>query len=89
MSLAISPEVFPVVCGAVLGCVARYAYQRKHRWIYVGCALLAALCATMLSGEFRRSWGFLADDLMFVCLSACGAFVASGFAMRGRLFARR
>jgi hypothetical protein len=84
----ISPEVLPVAGGLVVGCVARYAYQRNRRWFYVAGVLLIALCATVASGEFRQSWGFLVDDLLLASLSACGAFLVAGLFIR-RLPERR
>lgn len=84
MSGMISPEVLPVAGGLAVGCVARYAYQRtRHlsvglRGFYAAAVLLIAICATVLSGEFRLSWGFLVDDLLLASLSACGAFLVTG-----------
>jgi hypothetical protein len=71
-------EGLPVAGGAILGCIARYAYHRTQRWSYVAGILVIALCATIASGEFRQSWGFLFDDVLLVSLSACGAFLVSG-----------
>lgn len=79
----ISPEVLPVAGGALVGVAARFAYQRTRSWSYVAGVLLVALCATIFSGEFRQSWGFLVDDVLLASLSACGAFLVAGF------FARR
>jgi general stress protein CsbA len=71
-------EALPLAGGAILGCIARYAYHRTHRWSYVAVILVIALCATMASGEFRQSWAFLFDDILIVSLSACAAFLLSG-----------
>jgi uncharacterized membrane protein YeaQ/YmgE (transglycosylase-associated protein family) len=71
-------ETLPVVGGAILGCIARYAYQRTQRWSYVAGIVLIALGATIASGEFRQSWGFLVDDVFIVSISVCGAFLLSG-----------
>ncbi len=79
-----SPEVLPVAGGLVVGCVARFAYQRSGRWFYAAAVLLIALCATVVSGEFRLSWGFLVDDLLLASLSACGAFLVAGLAISRR-----
>jgi len=71
----ISPEVLPAAGGIILGSIAHYAYSRTHRWSYVLGILLLALCATVASGEFRQSWGFLIADVVIVSLAACGAFL--------------
>jgi hypothetical protein len=82
--LSIWPEALPVAGGALVGVVARFAYQRTHRWSYVAGVLLVALCATIFSGEFRQSWGFLVDDVVVASLSACGAFLVTGVAISRR-----
>jgi hypothetical protein len=85
----IHPEALPVAGGVVLGSIASYAYQRTQRWSYVAGILLIALCATIASGEFRQSWGFLVDDILIVSLSACAAFLVAGFLLRQRAPRRR
>ncbi len=71
----INPEVLPIAGGAVLGGIASYAYHRTQRWSYVAAILLLALCATLASGEFRQSWGFLLEDALIVTLSTGGAYL--------------
>ncbi len=80
----ISPEVLPVAGGVLVGLAARFTYQRTRRWGYVAAVLAIAVCATVASGEFRQSWGFLVDDLLLASLSACGAFVIAGLAISWR-----
>lgn len=75
-------EVLPVIGGLILGSIARYAYNRTQRWTYVIGILIIALCATIASGEFRQSWGFLLDDLIIVSISASSAFLLVGHAAR-------
>jgi hypothetical protein len=78
----IYPEALPVTGGLILGSIARYTYNRTHRWSYVIGILLIALCATVASGEFRQSWGFLLGDIAIVSLSASSAFLLVGHASR-------
>jgi hypothetical protein len=84
-----SPEALPIAGGAIFGCLARYAYYNRRWWSYVAGVFVIALCATIASGEFRQSWGFLIDDVLIVTVSACGAFVLSGLVVRRRLFDRK
>lgn len=85
MSLSITPELVPIVGGLIIGGIARYASERRYRWLLVTCVLLIALCATIGSGEFRLSWGFLVDDVLFTSLSACAGFMIAGWIARLRL----
>lgn len=78
----ISPEVLPVIGGLILGSIAGYTYNRTRRWTHVIGILIIALCATIASGEFRQSWGFLFDDIVIVSLSASSAFLLVGRAAR-------
>jgi len=78
----IYPEALPVIGGLVLGSIARFTYNRTHRWSYVMGILIIALCATIASGEFRQSWGFLLGDIAIVSLSASSAFLLVGHASR-------
>ena len=43
---------------------------------------IIALCATIASGEFRQSWGFLFDDIIIVSLAASSAFLLVGHIAR-------
>ena len=73
-----TPELLPIASGFLLGCVARYAWVQKHRWLYLLAMLVLAVCATVASGEFRQSWGFLLADIGFVSLSALAGFFVLG-----------
>jgi hypothetical protein len=78
----IYPEALPITGGLILGSIARYTYNRTQRWTYVIGILIIALCATIASGEFRQSWGFLLSDIAIVSLSASCAFLLVGRAAR-------
>jgi hypothetical protein len=78
----ISPEVLPVIGGFILGSIARYTYNRTQRWTHVIGIVIIALCATIASGEFRQSWGFLFDDIIIVSLAASSAFLLVGHIAR-------
>lgn len=78
----IYPEALPLAGGLILGSIARYTYNRTHRWTYVIGILIIALCATVASGEFRQSWGFLLGDIVIVSLAASSAFLLVGYTAR-------
>ncbi len=78
----INPEAFPVVGGLVLGSVARLTYHATRRVSYVLALIVLAFCATVASGEFRQSWGYLLADLAIVSTAAVGAYVLVGLAAR-------
>lgn len=88
MSLSIISELVPIGGGAIVGGIARYASQRRYRWICAALIPLIALCATIGSGEFQLSWGFLVDDLLFTSCAALAGFLAAGWMLHYRLSKR-
>jgi hypothetical protein len=63
-------ELFPIACGLLAG--ALVGLIRPSLRVPVGAALAIVLgtLATVLSGEFETSWGFLLVDIPLVALSA-------------------
>jgi hypothetical protein len=68
-------EIFPVVSGLLLGTLLGGVTPRSRKGIGVPIVLLLAFLATVLSGEFRISWGFVLVDLPLVSIPALAAFV--------------
>lgn len=69
-------ELLPILSGLLLGCLIGYAPGRLRSW-GLGCIVLTlAACATVTSGEFRESWGYLFVDLLIVVASATGVYLA-------------
>ena len=90
-------EIFPVLCGAVLGFAAG---QLSVRFRWVAIALLAPLIAytaSKISGEFNQDWRFVLADgaevLIAAALAAHVSYIASKAPALGRavcaLFGRR
>ena len=67
-------EIFPVVSGLLLGTFLGSITPRSHKRIGVPILVLLAFLATVVSGEFRISWGFLLVDLPLVSIPAVAAF---------------
>jgi len=67
-------EIFPVVSGFLLGTLLGWITPRSRKGIGVPIVLLLAFLATVISGEFRISWGFLLVDLPLVSIPALAAF---------------
>jgi hypothetical protein len=69
-------ELFPVACGLALG--GLLGLLRGSLRLPVGAALAVALgvLATVVSGEFRLSWGYLLVDVPIVAVAAGVGLVA-------------
>ena len=69
-------ELFPILSGLVAG--ALVAVIRPSLRVWVGLLLAVALgtLATVVSGEFRVSWGFLLIDIPQVAVAAALGFLA-------------
>jgi hypothetical protein len=65
-------ELFPILGGAAAG--ALFATTRVAVWLRMMVAIFLAVCATMLSGEYRLGGYFLLLDLAEVCFAAMLAF---------------
>jgi len=67
-------EIFPVISGLLLGTVLGWITPRSRKRLGVPIVWLLAFLATVVSGEFRISWGFLLVDLPLVSIPALAAF---------------
>jgi hypothetical protein len=76
-------EFVPLISGFAIG-LALSAVRPPWRW-WLG-PLLAVACgvgATVVTGEFTTSWGFLLVDIPLVgAAAACGSLVARGVVRR-------
>jgi hypothetical protein len=71
-------EFLPVISGLVLGCLVRYFNGRAQKWAIALATVVLAIWATVASGEFRQSWGFLLLDIAIVATAALVGFAATG-----------
>ena len=59
-------ELVPVISGIILGSFLRYLSPAKRLRIGAILAILMGISATVASGEFRLSWGYLLVDIPLV-----------------------
>jgi hypothetical protein len=60
-------EVFPLLGGVFVGLVCMTIRSSKRRWsIWAALSILFGLLATIVSGEYAISFGFLLFDVPFV-----------------------
>jgi hypothetical protein len=69
-------EFLPIVSGIVLGSILGYLRPELRLRVGVVLVVLLGVLATVASGEFRISWGFLLIDIPLVAVSAGVALVA-------------
>jgi hypothetical protein len=62
--------------GFALGALLTRLRSRFRWWIGIGLALILAVSATLLSGEFLLSWGFLLVDIPLVSVATGLGFIA-------------
>jgi hypothetical protein len=70
----IGGELFPFLSGIVLGSLAALTKLRHHRGVMAVFICLAALVATIGSGEYKVSWAYFLIDLMIVLAAASVSF---------------
>jgi hypothetical protein len=70
-------ELIPIGCGLLLG--AALGYIRPSMRLAVGAALAIVLgvCATLVTGEFELTWGYVLVDIPLVALATVLALVSA------------
>ena len=63
-------ELLPVASGIVLGAIVPYLHPGLQLWIVAVLAILLGAIATVASGEFSVSWGYLLVDIALAVGSA-------------------
>ena len=64
-------EVFPVLGGIFTGLVCiTVRSPRARRLLWIALSILFGFAATLISGEYRESWWYLAFDMPLVAGSA-------------------
>ena len=69
-------ELLPASMGFVLGALLTRLRSPYRLWIAIALVLVLAASATVLTGEFMLSWGFLLVDIPLVTVATCAGFVA-------------
>ena len=69
-------ELFPILFGLILG--AGLGFVRPSMRLPIGAALAIVLgvLATVITGEFKSSWGYLLIDIPLVGLAAVAGLLA-------------
>jgi len=70
-------EVIPILSGIMLGVTLDVCRGRVPGWITAALITVLAAYATIASGEFRASWGYLLVDASFVIAGAAFALMAA------------
>ena len=71
-----SIDLLPASIGFVLGALLTRVGSRYRWWIGIALVLVLAASATVLSGEFLLSWGFLLVDIPLVGIATGLGFIA-------------
>ena len=66
-------ELFPIVSGILIGSVLGYLRPALRVRVGAVLAILFGIAATVLSGEFLVSWGFLLIDIPLVAVCAAAS----------------
>ncbi len=77
-------ELFPILSGLLVGALLGYFRPRLRLLIGIPLAIALGLLATMLSGEFEISLGFLLIDIPLVAISAVAGLVATSRLLHGQ-----
>jgi hypothetical protein len=70
-------ELFPLVCGLLLGATLGLVRPSVRLPLGAVLAVVLGLLATVVTGEFQLSWGYVLIDIPLVALAAFLAFVAA------------
>jgi hypothetical protein len=63
-------ELFPLACGLLLGVTLGFIRPKVRLAIGAGLAIVLGLLATVVTGEFKASWGYLLVDIPLVAFAA-------------------
>lgn len=63
-------ELLPLACGLLLGVTLGFFRPALRLPIGAGLAVVLGLLATIVTGEFKTSWGYLLVDIPLVAFAA-------------------
>ena len=63
-------EIIPIISGLLLGALLGSMQPALRKRIGLSAALAISFLATIFSGEYRMSWGFLLVDIALVVVAA-------------------
>jgi hypothetical protein len=70
-------ELFPFACGLLLGVTLGFVRPAIRLPLGAGLAIVLGVLATVISGEFELSWGYLVFDIPLVGLAAFLGFMSA------------
>ena len=68
-------ETLPILSGLLLGALLGWMEPASRKRIGLPAALVLSFIATVLSGEYRVSWGFLLVDMSLVVVAGFASLV--------------
>jgi hypothetical protein len=68
-------ELFPILSGFVVGALVSLLRPSLRLPTGIALAVVLGFLATVVSGEFKTSWGFVLIDIPLVALCAVAGFV--------------
>jgi hypothetical protein len=70
-------ELIPVGCGLLLGAALGYIRPSMRPAVGAALAIVLGVCATMVTGEFALTWGYVLVDIPLVALATVLALVSA------------
>jgi hypothetical protein len=70
-------EMFPIACGLLLGAMLGFLRPGVRLPVGVAAAVALGVLATVITGEFKMSWGYVLVDIPLVACATLVALVAA------------
>jgi hypothetical protein len=82
-------ELFPLACGLVLGVFLGAVRPGMRLPVGAALAIVLGVLATVATGEFKTSWGYLLIDIPLVAIAAVAGLAVGRLARSGGLHGSR
>jgi hypothetical protein len=70
-------ELFPLACGLLLGVTLGFVRPALRLSVGAAFAIVLGTLATVITGEFKTSWGYLLVDIPLVGVAAFLGFLSA------------
>lgn len=67
-------ELIPITSGLVAGVLLGWSSRRRSWEVWLAVSVALGVLATLVTGEWRTSWGFVLVDIPLVALCAVAGF---------------